>query len=89
MRVIGYLPVFVGSYIVEPASRQAHVCGESCGFASLALAMQRSDELDLLPSGRSLMRETEQLRRLALTTGCGLQAVWNRSNRCACARSGA
>jgi hypothetical protein len=51
--------------------------------------MQRTDELVLFLVARSLKHETEQHRRAASATGFGLQADWNRSNRCACARSGA
>jgi len=51
--------------------------------------MQRSEALDLFPVGALAQTQTERHRRLALATGFGSQAVWNRSSRRAGERGGA
>jgi hypothetical protein len=50
--------------------------------------MQRSEARDLFPVGALAQTQTERCRRLALATGFGFQAVWNRSNRRAGERRG-
>ena len=51
--------------------------------------MQRSEARDLFPVGVLAQTQTERRRRLALATGFGSQATWNRSTRRAGARGGA
>ena len=43
--------------------------------------MQRAEALDLFPVGALSQTQTGRHRRLALATGFGCQAVWNRSTR--------
>jgi len=43
--------------------------------------MHRSETFNLFPGGALAQTQTERHRRLALATGFGSQAVWNRSNR--------
>ena len=52
-------------------------------------AMQRLEARDLLPVAALAQTQSERHRRLALATGFGSQAVWNKSTRCAGARGGA
>ena len=51
--------------------------------------MQRAEALDLFPVGALSQTQTGRHRRLALATGFGCQAVWNRSTRRAGERGGA
>jgi hypothetical protein len=60
------------SYIAAPPRGQAKLClVKVADSLRLALAMQRSDALDLFPVGALAICETERLRRLALATGSG------------------
>jgi len=78
------------SYIAEPANRQAHVClVKITVLLRMVRAMQRSEALDLFPVGALAQTQTERRRRLALATGFGSQAVWNKSKPRAGARRGA
>jgi hypothetical protein len=69
-----------GSHIAEPASRQAHECSVKIVVLLWPYrTMQRSEALDLFLVGGLAQTQTERHRRLALATGFGSQAVWNRS----------
>ncbi len=55
----------------------------------LAWAAQRSEAREVFRIAPLARTQTERHRRLALATGFGSQAVWNRSKRSAGARGGA
>ena len=79
-----------GAISPNQASRQAHECLMKIAVLLWPIrAMQRSEALDLFPVGALAQIQTERHRRLALATGFGSQAVWNRSSRRAGERGGA